>query len=260
VGAVDSNYAIERPTPNQMNATASAPLTTPKFMPEGKQFVGLVDTGIQVQGDLGAYLLPGVNVAGEGTLPSDTPTHGTGMLQTMLQSMGDHPSKVMPFDVYGGSGESTTTFEVAEGIVAAVNAGANPINLSLGGSGPSDFLHAVIKDAYSKGVIFVAAAGNEGGTANTYPAAWPEVLAITAGNANGQIASYADSGSFVKAIAPGTSYITLGNQTWMIQGTSVSTAWVTGQIVYEMNRDHLTPAQAEQRILSSPPAGMIRVR
>ena len=90
----------------------------------------------------------------------------------MLQTMGDHPSKVMNFDVYG-SGETTTTFDVRQGIIAAVNAGANPINLSFGGAGESELLHQVIKDAYAKGVVFVAAAGNEPTSANTFPAAWP---------------------------------------------------------------------------------------
>ncbi|MGZ5545118.1 MAG: S8 family peptidase [Limisphaerales bacterium] len=264
VGAVESNYAIERPNPNQLTptATASGYSLDPKVMPEGKQFVGLIDTAVQDQGNLSAFLLPGVNITGTGQVTvtgGDTPLHGTGMFETMLQTMGDHPSKVMNFDVYG-SGETTTTFDVTQGIIAAVNAGANPINLSLGGAGESELLHQVIKDAYAKGVVFVAAAGNQPTSANTFPAAWPEVLAITAGNASGQIDSYANRGSFIDVIAPGTSYISLNGQTWMMQGTSVSTAYITGLIVNEMNRDHLTPIQAERRIIATPPPGLVITR
>ena len=87
-----------------------------------------------------------------------------------------------------------------------------------------------------------------------------EVLAITAGNASGQIDSYANRGSFIDVIAPGTSYISLNGQTWMMQGTSVSTAYITGLIVNEMNLDHLTPIQAERRIIATPPPGMVITR
>jgi hypothetical protein len=260
VGAVESNYAIERPTPNQLTPTATANgfSLNPKVMPEGKEFVGLIDTAVQEQGNLLAYLMPGMAIAGPANVGGDTPTHGTGMFETMLETMGDHPSKVMNFDVYG-SGETTTTYDVTQGIIAAVNAGANPINLSLGGAGESELLHQVIKQAYASGVVFVAAAGNEPTKADTFPAAWPEVLAITAGT-SGQIDSYANSGSFVDVIAPGTSYISLNGQTWMMQGTSVSTAFITGLIVNEMNKDHITPMQAERRIIASPPPGLVITR
>lgn len=258
VGAVESNYAVERPAPNEITRTANGTSLNPKVMPEGKEFVGLVDTAVQSQGNFDMYLLPGMSIAGEANLSGDSPMHGTGMFETMLQTMGDHPSKVMNFDVYG-SGEMTSTFEVTQGIIAAVNAGANPINLSLGGAGESELLHQVIKEAYSKGVVFVAAAGNEPTKANTFPAAWPEVLAITAGT-RGQIDPYANSGAFVDVIAPGMSYISLNGQTWMMQGTSVSTAFITGLIVNEMNKNHLTPMQAERRIIASPPPGLVITR
>ncbi|MGZ4975015.1 MAG: S8 family serine peptidase, partial [Limisphaerales bacterium] len=101
VGAVESNYTIERPNPNQLTptATASGYSLDPKVMPEGKQFVGLIDTAVQEQGNLSAFLLPGVNITGQVVIAGgDTPLHGTGMFETMLQTMGDHPSKVMNFD------------------------------------------------------------------------------------------------------------------------------------------------------------------
>jgi hypothetical protein len=49
----------------------------------------------------------------------------------MLEAMPSDPSKILPVDV-SGSGDSTTTYEVMEGVLAAINGGANPINLSLG--------------------------------------------------------------------------------------------------------------------------------
>jgi thermitase len=203
--------------------------------------------------------MPGVNVADASALPTDSPTHGTGMFETMLQSMADHPSKVQNYNVYG-SGETTTTFEVTKGFIAAVNAGANPINMSLGGGGESELLHQAIIEAYSKGVVVVAAAGNEPVSTPTYPAAWKEVVAVTAANPAGQYAPYANRGPFIDMTAPGTSYITIGGQTWMMEGTSVSTAYVSGLIVNIMNQYRVTPAQALQRLMYAPPQGFTRVR
>lgn len=259
VGAVESNYTVDRPTPNQLLATANGNTINPKVMPDGHHFVGLIDTGVQLDPNLAAYLMPGVNVAPPGSLPTDSPTHGTGMFETMLDTMGNYPSKVQNYDVYG-SGETTTTFEVTEGFIAAVNAGANPINMSLGGGGESELLHQAIIQAYQRGVVVVASAGNDPVTTPTYPAAWPEVIAVTAGTPSGQYDSYANRGKFIDVMAPGTSYIQAAGQTWMIEGTSVSAAYLSGLIVNEMNQYHLPPMQAYQRLMASPPSGFIRMK
>jgi thermitase len=120
--------------------------------------------------------------------------------------------------------------------------------------------HQAIIEATSRGVVIVAAAGNEPLTTPTYPAAWKEVVGVTAGSPSGQYESYANRGSFIDVMAPGTSYISSGGQTWMVEGTSVSTAYVTGQIVNTMNEYHLTPVQALQRFMTSPPPGYTRMR
>lgn len=258
VGAVESNYEVDRPTPNQQAGVANGNVVNPKVMPDGQHFVGLIDTAVQHDPNLANYLLPDVNVTGAARVSEDTLMHGTGMFETMLTSMSDYPSKVQNYDVYGPN-ETTTTFEVTKGFIQAVNAGANPINMSLGGGGESELLHQAIKDAYAKGVVVVAAAGNSPVTTPTYPAAWPEVVAVTAGS-GGQIDSYANRGPFVDIIAPGTSYVSGAGHTWMIQGTSVSTAFLSGLIVNEMNRSHVSPMQALQRVMASPPLGFTRLR
>jgi len=66
----------------------------------------------------------------------------------------------------------------------------------------SAFLHSVIQDASSKNIVFIGAAGNSPVTTPFYPAAYPEVMAVTAID-QGQIASYANRGSFVSLGAPG---------------------------------------------------------
>ena len=53
-------------------------------------------------------------------------------------------------------------------------------------------------------------------------------MAVTAGDSTGQVASYANHGSFVDMIAPGTSVITFNGQTYIVTGTSASTAYAAG--------------------------------
>jgi hypothetical protein len=155
-------------------------------------------------------------------------------------------------DVYP-SGESTTTYEVLEGAVAAINSGANVINLSLGGTGDSSTLQSLINEGTQKGVLFVAASGNTPGTALTYPAAYPGVLAITASDPNGQLASYANDGPFVLAMEPGTAIVYLNGQPWQVEGTSTATAFATAAIAQIINQQHITVSQAVTQFIQAHP-------
>src|SRR5581483_2911942 len=144
------------------------------------------------------------------------------------------------------------TYDVALGIKTAVDNGATLINLSLGGSGDSQLLHDVVSQAFAKGIPLVAAAGNVPTTEPTYPAAYPEVLSVTAGNPKtGQLASYANQGSFVDVIAPGTSLVSLNGQYFVVTGTSASTAYVSGYVARLATADGMTPIKAAQSVEAS---------
>jgi hypothetical protein len=250
VAAVDSNYSVDRPTPFQLTQAGPAP-AGPAFNLNppvvSGPIVGLVDTAVDAPTEFQKYMLTPISVVGTPDAPTGQPSHGTSMLETVLGSMAANPSMVLPVDVYG-SGESTTTYDVMEGIVSAVNAGANPINLSLGGTGNSAMLESLIEEGIQKGIEFVAAAGNTPGTEDTYPAAYPGVLAVTASGLNGQLASYADDGSFVRAMEPGTAMVVWNGAEWIIQGTSPATATMTGSITALENLDHITAQQAAARL------------
>lgn len=233
---VDYNYALPRPViPDALSASSALPLTLKPdaSAPAGQLIVGLVDQPVQKNAPYGEFLLQGVAVAGEATPGDTSPTHGTSMFETLMRGLASTQDKdgttsvrVLPVDVYGNA-DSTTTFSVALGIAEALNAGASIINLSLASGGDSQLLHNVIATGASRGVLFIAAAGNEPTTAANYPAAYPEVLAVTAGGKNG-LASYANRGDFVDVAAPGSSIIYFGGKAYMVSGTSSSTAFVSG--------------------------------
>jgi hypothetical protein len=160
------------------------------------------------------------------------PTHGTAMIQTILRAIsqssgGSSSARILPVDVYG-SGESTTSWNVALGIQAAVNHGATILNMSLGGSSDSSVLDSVIQQALADGIVIFAAAGNTPVNTPTYPAAIPGVNDVTALGAPGQLAPYADFSPQVDMALPGASIVYVGNQAYVVQGTSPATAYASG--------------------------------
>ena len=237
--AVDYNYYYDPPlTPQALAGAPSGPvslsLNPPKSDDCANLTVGLIDTPVQsLGGGLNQFMLPSVSVTSDVTSPSTTDiTHGTGMAQTILRAIaqaqkGNTSVKILPVDVYGNSA-TTTSWYVALGVQAAVNKGATVLNLSLGSSGDSTVLDSVLQQAIADGIMVFAAAGNQPVTTPTYPAASPGVNAVTALSAPGQLASYADYGSFVNMALPGSSVVYLGDTAYGMQGTSVSTAYASG--------------------------------
>jgi hypothetical protein len=86
----------------------------------------------------------------------------------------------------------------------------------------------LIQQASADGVVFFGAAGNEPVTTPTYPAAYSEVIAVTDGDRNGDVASYANRGSFVDLMTPGSSVVPFNGQSYLVNGTSASTAYASG--------------------------------
>jgi hypothetical protein len=153
------------------------------------------------------------------------------MAETVLRAVaqaggGSSSVRILSVDVYGADA-TTTSWNVALGIQAAVNNGATVLNLSLGGPSDSAVLDSIIQQAIAAGIPVYAAAGNQPVSTPTYPAAAPGVIAVTA-TQGGQLAPYANFGSFVSLAMPGASVVYLGGQPYLVQGTSPATAYATG--------------------------------
>jgi hypothetical protein len=274
VSAADGNYSVDRPAPAQMAAVtgpAGIPFNLNPTPNTGGPILGLVDTAVDPPSQFNSYMMTPINVTGETDSQSASePSHGTMMLETMLNAMGGDPSRILPVDIYGSS-QSTSTFEMINGVVAAINAGANPISISSGGTGDSQLMGSLIQDAVQKGIVIVAAAGNSPGEGDVYPASYPGVVSVTAstqtvsgpiisgsGNVAGgqaQLASYANDPSTTAIIAPGTSIVEAVNgQDWQVEGTSPATAATSATITYLVNEDHLTLSQAVNQVMRAAPA------
>jgi hypothetical protein len=238
---VDDNYYVRPPDTSGYQMAGAPPEfnLTPDVNPDAcHPIVAVVDTAVQpLPAAKSAFLLQGIDIAGPTSadkLQSDVPLHGTSMVETILGSMAvtakDQPNsgvKILPVNVYGNS-DTTSTYDVTMGVYEAVKRGATIVNMSLGGDGDSPLLDDLIAQARARGVMFFAAAGNTPTTAPTFPAANPAVFAVTAGDRDGSIASYANRGSFIDLIAPGTTYMDYGGTTYRVIGTSPATAIVSG--------------------------------
>jgi hypothetical protein len=257
VASVGNNYSIDPPpSPNQTGAGALPPPPHLELTPppdNGRIIIGLVDTAIQqpLGNGLDAFILKPLSVAGQADPEPDTPSHATAMAETMLNSIqvvtkGNSSVQILPVDVFGPNA-SASSFDIANGIVQAVNNGANIINLSLGSPGDSSLLQSVIQEAQAKNIVLIGAAGNAGTTTPFYPAAYPGVNSVTAVD-NGQLPSYADRGSWVSYGAPGTSIIYYDNQPWSVVGTSSSAAYVSGALAGYLDSTHAGLGQAQSFI------------
>ncbi len=242
--ASHDNYSFDRPTLSGSGTPSPQSLfpLDAKPVTRGDQvLVALIDTPVQpLSGKMNDFLLPSIQInetAASQPVAQHEPTHATSMASTLLTSLAfnrDSASadlgkvRVQPIDIYGSSG-STDTFRVAEGLYAAINKGAQIINLSLGGTGQSPMVDYLLEMAHTKGILVFASAGNSPTTDPTYPAANPHTIAVTAADWEGNIAAYANRGTFVDVKAPGSSKVYFNGQTYVSTGTSTATAFISGQ-------------------------------
>ncbi|MFJ5122795.1 MULTISPECIES: type VII secretion-associated serine protease mycosin [unclassified Kitasatospora] len=133
-----------------------------------------------------------------------------------------------------GSGDVST---LVEAIYKALQAGARVINISqdVRGAGGTAFagypeLKAAIDAAEAKEAVVVASTGNDGKEGDTYPGAFPTVLAVGASDRNNERAGFSQYGEFVKVAAPGVdmlSTVPKGGQC-VDNGTSFAAPYVSG--------------------------------
>jgi thermitase len=117
----------------------------------------------------------------------------------------------------------------AEGIVWAADNGAKVINMGFFVPASSPALEQAIDYAWSRGVVLVAAAGNEIKSSPIYPAYYPEVIAVAATDVSGNLWSKSNYGDWVDVYAPGVEiYSTLpGNNYGYLSGTSMASAYAS---------------------------------
>ena len=120
--------------------------------------------------------------------------------------------------------------DIAAAIVYAARNGADVINLSLGDPAYSPLLDDVVRFALSRGVVVVAAAGNESSPEVFYPARLPGAIAVAAAGRDGGAAPFSNFGPSIDLAAPGVAIRSTrpGGGYGALSGTSVAAPHVSG--------------------------------
>ncbi len=183
--------------------------------------VAVIDTGIAYENYGWQYqqatdlaqtcFVAGYDFVNNDNHPNDDNGHGTHLAGTIAQSTNNNSGVagiafnacLMPIKALDRNGVGTYA-DIMESIYFAADHGAQVINLSLGGSEPSAALEEALSYAYSKGVVVVAAMGNDASRLANYPAAYNDyVIAVGATRYDETLAYYSNYGSSLDLVAPG---------------------------------------------------------
>ncbi len=202
--------------------------------------IAVIDSGVDpTQPDLQGALGDGVNVISGGSW-ADTNGHGTEVAGTIaaranngIGVAGTCPAcTVLPVKVLDGpAGQPAqgTFSDVATGIVWATDHGARIINLSLSSPYSSQTLEDAVAYARQRGVVVVAAAGNDASPAPAYPSSLPGVIGVAATDSADNRYSFSNYGQWVSLAAPGCVVTTKpGGVYGNACGTSFSSPFVAG--------------------------------
>ncbi len=218
--------------------------------------VAILDTGVVEHPALGT-LAGRLDLVGDTGASEGFSGHGTAVASLIAGTgkalAGPAPeASLYSVRVLDSSGQGNT-FTVAEGIVAAVDAGARILNLSLAGSGDSPALKAAVAYAAEHGAIIVAAAGNDGAGNLSYPAAYAGVISVGATDANGEHAPFSNTGAGLSLTAPGVGIPAayLDGEAIAFTGTSAATPLVSGAIAAIVSLyPTLSPAEAAKLLVT----------
>lgn len=250
--------------------------------------VAVIDTGIDyTHEDLGGCVIsqindedpltcpkfvPGFDFANYDNDPMDDHGHGTHCAGTIAALNNDkgivgvaYNARLMALKGLSSDG-SGYMWDLAQSVQWAADNGANVLSNSWGGAGDSKTLEEAFQYAYSKGVISIAAAGNEYGAdaLEVFPAKYDTVITIGASDSKDTLAYFSNIGPKIDVVAPGMDILSLRaedtdmygdgshvfNEKYFIaSGTSMSTPHAAG-VAALIKADHLgyNPEQIRQAI------------
>jgi thermitase len=246
--------------------------------------IAILDSGIdETHPDLATKIVAGYDYVDNDTNPHDLHGHGTHVAGIAAAATNNGVgvagmnwlARIMPVRVLNQQGSGSSA-GITDGITWAYQHGAKVLSLSLGGPTRSQSMQDAIDAAYAAGSLVVAAMGNANNSALAYPAAYNNVMAVSATGPTDSKASYSNYGSHCDIAAPGGDMSDLHDPAgilstmptygvWMtnnspyystnydyLNGTSQATPYVSGlaSLIWSVNST-LTPAQVQNIIQSA---------
>jgi subtilisin family serine protease len=206
---------------------------------------------------------------GVDAIPQDEVGHGTHVAGTVGCATNNGVGvagvnwnvRLMPVKVLARIRESATNrvsgsgsaANIAAGIRWAADNGARIINMSLGGYGDTRVEREAVAYAISRGVVVVAAMGNDNTGQQSFPAAYPSVIAVAATDSGDRRASFSNTGAWIDVSAPGVGIrSTYWDDTYAsLQGTSMASPHVAGVAALVLARNPALTADQVGNIIRS---------
>jgi hypothetical protein len=217
--------------------------------------VAVIDSGIDVRHpELANAVVDSFDALGSREGPH---VHGTGIAGAIVSHarlMGSAPAaRILAIRAFGvaASGAASTSFVILKGLDYAAAHGAQIVNMSF--AGPEDgLIERGIAAAAARGILMVAAAGNGGPKSPPlYPAANPNVIAVSATDAQDRLFAASNRGSHIAIAAPGVDiFLPAPNEKYqMTSGTSFSAAYVSGLAALMLERNPVLKPDQVRAIL-----------
>ncbi len=259
---VDFNYPVTIPETRQLepqegivgfgtNALAFLGITTDNSQWGRGVKIAIIDTGIVPHLALGGNISH-INLV---QLPDGVAPHSHGTSVASLIA-GTHPNMrgvapaadLISVRVADETGYSTSAV-LAEGIIAATDAGAQLINISMGSEGDSLLVRQAVDYARERGTVVFASSGNEGATLASAPARDPDVFAVGAVDANGTHLNFSSADEGLAFTAPGLDIQAAlpGDLVTSFTGTSAAVAYPVGAAAAIMSESP-TPLSATEAV------------
>lgn len=184
--------------------------------------------------------------------------HGTAVASLIAgndpQALGVAPAAQLVSIRVGDDSGKADSFALAAGILAAVDSGAQIINISMGTTENNPLIEEAVLYAHDQHVVIVAASGNSEQADACYPAAYPSVISVGAVDARGEHLDFSNYGTYLSLTAPGYAIDAAwpGNRYARISGTSASAPIVTGAIAATMSSGRgvtMTASQAAEIVM-----------
>jgi hypothetical protein len=216
--------------------------------------IAVIDSGIEAtHPEMAGRVAKSFDAVGGAFQPHE---HGTGMAGAIVahaQLTGISPrANILAARAFApgqATGAQGTSYHILGAMDWSVREGARVINMSF--AGPRDpMMTRAMQNAAGKRVVLIAAMGNEGATAPvSFPAADPNVIAVTATDQQGRLFDAASRGNHVSVAAPGVEILLPaprgGYQ--ISSGTSVAAAHVSGIAALLLERQpDLDPVQVRE--------------